>query len=157
MGFFKALGSGLSAIVSPIANIVGTYLQSKTEVMKAKTENQKIGLQADADVKVANATAAAKMAETGQMQTYDLDRIAMEQMKSSWWDEFMIFILLMPVIASFVGYAEEVAVGFKAFAENMPEWFQYLIIGVYVVKFGMRGLLDKLLTRKIGIPKAGAT
>jgi len=32
----------------------------------------------------------------------------------------------------------------------MPEWYQYLVIGVYVVKFGMRGLLTKLVSGKLG-------
>jgi hypothetical protein len=47
-----------------------------------------------------------------------------------------------------VGYQEEVKAGFEAFSA-MPDWYQWLVVGVYVVKFGMRGLLTKLVSGKM--------
>ena len=55
---------------------------------------------------------------------------------------------LVPIAAAFVGYQAEVTSAFESFAA-MPSWYQYLVIGVYVVKFGMRGLLTKLMSGKL--------
>jgi len=57
--------------------------------------------------------------------------------------------LLVPIAASFLGYQAEVTAAFESFAA-MPDWYQYLVLGVYVVKFGMRGLLTKLMSGKLG-------
>ena len=74
----------------------------------------------------------------------------MEQMDKSFLDEIMIALLLVPIAASFLGYQQEVTAAFKSFA-LMPDWYQYLVIGVYVVKFGMRGLLTKLMSGQLGV------
>ena len=135
------------SFLSPIANLGSTYLKGKNAVAKATSDAKIISIKAEADVKVANATAAHKMAESGQTQDYNLDAIAMKQMDKSMLDEVMIAVLLVPVVASFVGYQEEITAGFESFA-SMPDWYQYLILGVYVVKFGMRGMLTKLMSGK---------
>tara|TARA_R110001599_G_scaffold86773_1_gene232451 strand:+ start:1634 stop:2074 length:441 start_codon:yes stop_codon:yes gene_type:complete len=144
MGFFNLLG--------PIADIGKTYLEGKQDVAKAKSAAAIVGIQADADVKVAGARAANKLADNGQTQDYNLDAIAMQQMDKSFLDEVMIALLLVPIAASFVGYQVEVTAAFESFA-SMPDWYQYLVIGVYVVKFGMRGLLTKLMSGKLNAVK----
>tara|TARA_B110000908_G_scaffold18249_1_gene20496 strand:+ start:948 stop:1388 length:441 start_codon:yes stop_codon:yes gene_type:complete len=140
MGFFNLLG--------PIADIGKTYLEGKQDVAKAKSAAAIVGIQADADVKVAGARAANKLADNGQTQDYNLDAIAMKQMDKSLLDEIMIAVLLVPIVASFLGFQAEITAGFESFA-SMPDWYQYLILGVYVVKFGMRGLLTKLMSGKL--------
>ena len=135
----------LSGLLSPIASIGTTYLEGKNQVAKAKSAAAIIAIEADADVKVAGAKAAHKLAENGQSQDFNLDLVAMQQMDKSFLDEIMIALLLVPIAASFVGYQAEVTAAFESFAA-MPEWYQYLVLGVYVVKFGMRGLLSKLIS-----------
>jgi hypothetical protein len=135
----------LSGLLSPIASIGTTYLEGKNQVAKAKSAAAIIAIEADADVKVAGAKAAHKLAENGQSQDFNLDLVAMQQMDKSFLDEIMIALLLVPIAASFVGYQAEVTAAFESFAA-MPEWYQYLVLGVYVVKFGMRGLLTKLIS-----------
>ncbi len=147
MGLFSKIGKVIGGAITPITNLAGTYLKTKADEMKAASETKQIGLRADADVKVANANAANHLAQSGQTQTYDLDRIAMEQMDKTWDDNIMRYILLAPLVLAFAGFNEEVKAGFAAFKE-MPDWYQYLVIGVYVVTFGMRGLLNKLLSMK---------
>jgi hypothetical protein len=142
----------LKALFSPLATLGSTYLTGKNQEAMAKTAAKVITLQAEADVKVAGVTAANKLAETGQTQDYNLDYIAMTQMDKSLLDDFMILLLLLPVVLAFVGYADEVNAGFSAF-EAMPDWFQYLIIAAYVVKLGLRGLLAKILTGKLSLSK----
>ena len=137
-----------SSIVGPIADLGKTYLSGKNDIAKAKQAAAIIGVQAEADVKVAGVRAANKLADSGQTQEFNLDMVAMKQMDKSFLDEIMIALLLIPIAASFIGYQEEVTAAFESFAA-MPDWYQYLILGVYVVKFGMRGLLTKLMSGKL--------
>jgi hypothetical protein len=137
------------SFLNPIASLGSTYLEGKNQVAKAKSAAAIVSLKAEADVKVAGAAAAHKLAESGQSQDYNLDYIAMQQMDKSYVDDIMIALLLVPIGASFVGYQEEVTAGFESFA-SMPVWYQHLILGVYIVKFGMRGLLTKLVSGKLG-------
>ena len=144
------------SFLNPIANLGATYLEGKNQVAKAKSAAAIVGLQADAEVKVAGAKAANKLADNGQTQEYNLDLVAMQQMDKSFLDEIMIALLLVPIAASFLGYQAEVTAAFESFAA-MPEWYQYLVLGVYVVKFGMRGLLTKLMSGKLaGVGAVGA-
>ena len=149
MGILSTIG----AVLSPLTTLGSTWLKGRNEVSAAKSAAAIVVIQADADVKVAGAVAANKLAETGQTQEYNLDMVAMKQMEKSFTDDLMIALLLAPVVMAFIGYAEEVKAGFLAF-ESMPDWFQWLVIGVYVVKFGLRGLLSKILDgRLVGIGK----
>tara|TARA_R110002124_G_C8574784_1_gene481736 strand:+ start:61 stop:501 length:441 start_codon:yes stop_codon:yes gene_type:complete len=139
---------GWLSFLNPIASLGSTYLEGKNQVAKAKSEAAVVSIKAEADVKVAGAIAAHKLADDGQTQDYNLDAIAMNQMDKSIVDDLMIALLLVPIAASFVGYQEEVKAGFEAFSA-MPDWYQWLVVGVYVVKFGMRGLLTKLMSGKL--------
>ena len=137
------------SFLNPIASIGKTYLEGKNQVAKAKSAAAIVGLQAEADVKTAGARAANKLADDGQTQDFNLDLVAMQQMDKSFLDEVMIALLLVPIAASFLGYQEEVSAAFESFSA-MPDWYQYLVLGVYIVKFGMRGLLTKLMSGKLG-------
>ena len=140
-------------ILGGLLNLGGTYLQGKQDEAKAKADAAIVGIQAEADIKKAKALSATKLAESGQAQNYDLDRMAMEQMGKSWKDELILIIFLAPMVMAFIpgmdGYA---LAGFEVIAK-MPEWYQYIIIGMVVVIYGMRGMLEKLLDKKLGAPK----
>jgi|TARA_R110000772_G_scaffold232880_3_gene344427 hypothetical protein len=141
------------SILGSLVSLGSTFLQGKQDEAKAKAEAAIVGIQADADIKRAKALAATKMAESGQAQNYDLDRLAMEQMGKSWKDEVILIIFLAPMVMAFIpgmdGYA---LAGFTVIAK-MPEWYQYIIIGMVVVIYGMRGMLEKILDKKLGAPK----
>ena len=138
-------------ILGSLIDLGGTYLKGKQDEAKAKAEAAIVGIQAEADIKKAKALSATKLAESGQQQNYDLDRLAMEQMSKSWKDELILVIFLAPMVMAFIpgmdGYA---LAGFEVIAK-MPEWYQYIIIGMVVVIYGMRGMLEKLLDKKIGL------
>lgn len=140
------------SFLNPIANLGKTYLEGKNQVAQAKSAAAIVSIKAEADVKTANAKAAHKLADNGQTQDFNLDLVAMQQMDKSFLDEVMIALLLVPIAASFIGYQAEVTAAFESFAA-MPDWYQYLVIGVYVVKFGMRGLLTKLISGKLSSVK----
>lgn len=138
-------------IIGSLIDLGGTYLKGKQEEVKAKAEAAIVSIQADADIKKAKALSATKLAEAGQEQNYDLDRLAMENMNKSWKDEVILVIFLAPMVLAFIpgmdGYA---LAGFQVISK-MPEWYQYIIIGMVVVIYGMRGMLEKLIDKRIGI------
>ena len=143
----------LGALLGPVAELGKTWMQGKQDEAKAKAEATLIGIRAEAEVKAAKALSATKMAESGQSQDYDLDKIAMQQMEKSWKDELILIIFLTPMVMAFIpgmdGYA---LAGFVVIAK-MPEWYQYTLIGMIVVIYGMRGMVKALANQKIGLPK----
>jgi hypothetical protein len=137
-------------IWNTILGIGGKVLEGYQRTQEAKTEAKVAVLKADAEIKTAKATAAMKMAELGQTQDYDLDRLAMENMNKSWKDELVLVVFLTPMIMAFIpSLADDALRGFEVVAQ-MPEWYVYIIIGMVVVIYGLRGLLTKFLDKKIG-------
>jgi len=135
-------------VITSLLSLGGTWLEGKQKQTEATLEAKLVEIKADSDIKVAKATALTKMAEAGQTQNYDLDRLAMEQMTKSWKDEFILIIFLAPMIMSFIPGMEQYALaGFPVIAQ-MPEWYRYIIIGMVVVIYGLRGLLEKVLEKK---------
>jgi len=138
-------------ILSSLVALGGTWLQGKQEETQAKATARLVEIQADSDIKVAKATAMTKMAEAGQTQNYDLDRLAMEQMTKSWKDEVLLLVFLTPMIMAFIPNMDVYALaGFEVIAK-MPDWYQYIIVGMVVVIYGMRGLLEKIIDKKVGM------
>ena len=88
------------------------------------------------------------MAEAGQTQNYDLDRLAMENMSKSWKDEFILVIFLAPMVMAFIPSLKDSALAGFGVIALMPEWYRYIIIGMVVVIYGLRGLLEKVLENK---------
>ena len=143
----------LGALLGPVAELGKTWMQGKQDEAKAKAEARLIDIKAEADIKAAKALSATRMAESGQSQDYDLDKIAMQQMEKSWKDELILIIFLTPMVMAFIpgmdGYA---LAGFVVIAK-MPEWYQYTLIGMIVVIYGMRGMVKALANQKIGLSK----
>ena len=138
-------------ILSSLVALGGTWLQGKQDETQAKATARLVEIQANSDIKVAKATALTKMAEAGQTQNYDLDRLAMEQMTKSWKDEVLLLVFLAPMIMAFIPNMDVYALaGFEVIAK-MPDWYQYIIVGMVVVIYGMRGLLEKIIDKKVGI------
>jgi hypothetical protein len=138
-------------ILSSLVALGGTWLQGKQEETQAKATARLVEIQADSDIKVAKATALTKMAEAGQTQNYDLDRLAMEQMTKSWKDEVLLLVFLAPMIMAFIPNMDVYALAGFEVINKMPDWYQYIIIGMVVVIYGMRGLLEKIIDKKVGM------
>ena len=137
-------------LLTPLLSIGKTWLDGKNEQAKAKTEAALVKIQSEADISKAKALSATKMAENGQTQDYDLDRIAMQQMEKSWKDELVLVIFLTPMVMAFIPeFAPFSLRGFEII-EKMPEWYRYIIIGMVIVIYGLRGMAKQLLGNKLG-------
>ena len=137
------------SIIGALTNQVGGYFKGKQELSKVKLEANKIVIQAKAETEMAIAKSKVKMVEEGQMQNYDLDRIAMQNMEASYKDEFILAVFMVPMILAFIpGLSNYALQGFEVI-QKMPTWYQYTLIGMVVVIYGMRGLLEKFLTSRL--------
>lgn len=136
-------------IIDGIAKLGSTWLEGKNAEAQAVAAAKLVEIQANADIHKAKALSATKMAEAGQAQDYDLDRIAMEQMGKSWKDEAVLIIFLAPMVMAFIPGMDTYALaGFEVVAK-MPEWYQYVIIGMIVVIYGMRGMVKSIIDKKL--------
>ena len=135
-------------VITSLLSLGGTWLEGKQKQTEATLEAKLVEIKADSDIKKAKAIAITKMAQEGQAQNYDLDRLAMEQMTKSWKDELLLIVFLTPMLMAFIPGLEAYSLaGFTVIAQ-MPEWYRYIIIGMVVVIYGLRGLLEKVLEKK---------
>jgi len=140
-------------IIDGLVSLGSTWLQGKQQEAQAVAQANIIAIQAEADIMKAKAIAAMNMAEQGQAQDYDLDRIAMEQMSKSWKDELLLVVFLAPmVMAFFPWFADDALRGFEVIAQ-MPEWYRYTILGMVVVIYGLRGRAKQIINAKRGQQK----
>lgn len=107
----------LGNMITPIANLAGSYIDGKTAIQKA------------------NATKNLKIA-TGEI---DWDLEAMKATQNSWKDEWLTLLLSFPFILSFCGETgrEWAAAGFTAL-EQAPSWYSYSLGVVIAASFGVR-------------------
>lgn len=87
-----------------------------------------------------------KHIENGTILPENLDRLSMEHMNKSWKDEFIMLILFLPLLISFVPVAQiSAATGFQIMS-NIPNWYMHLLVAIVVVTYGLRSLVRFLST-----------
>ena len=117
----------LTALIGPIANLAGTWLEGKVEKTKAET-----------GAKVARAKAEATIMEkkaTGELE-WDLEMARGSQ--SSWKDEWLVILFSVPLILAFIPGMEGVLANGFAQLEAMPQWYQYSLGIIVAASFGVR-------------------
>lgn len=121
----------LQALLGPITNLVGGYLNNKHEQAQAKHQAKLQVIQNDADWEAKMAAASA----------------------SSWKDEFWTVVLAVPLFC--LGYSvvvddpsivARVRDSFDAL-DALPDYYQYLLFLAVSASFGIRGA-DKLMKLK---------
>jgi len=116
------------ALISPISNLVGGYLNNKHEQAQAKHQAKLQVIQNDADWETKMAIASG----------------------TSWKDEFWTIVLSVPlfclgwsVVDDNPAILDRVSDSFSAL-DNLPDWYQYLLFLAVSASFGIRGA-DKLM------------
>ena len=116
-----------TALIGPIANIAGSWMDGKVEQTKAK-----------AATNVAKAKAEAVIMEKKATGEIDWDLEMAKGSASSWKDEWLVILFSIPLILAFIpGMEEVVANGFLQL-EMMPEWYQYSLGVIVAASFGVR-------------------
>ena len=117
----------LTALIGPIANLAGTWLEGKVEKTKAET-----------GAKVARAKAEATIMEKKATGELDWDLEMARGSQSSWKDEWLVILFSVPLILAFIPGMEGVVSNGFAQLEAMPQWYQYSLGIIVAASFGVR-------------------
>lgn len=119
----------IQALIGPIAGLAGSWLESKVEQTKAKGAVAKAKAEAEAEVMKTAATHDSKW-----------ELIMAQSTQSSFKDEIVTVIVLVPVVLVFIpGMEDVVQNGFDRLNE-LPDWYQYLVFLVCSAALGIKGL-----------------
>tara|TARA_R100001510_G_C7622476_1_gene183061 strand:+ start:761 stop:1153 length:393 start_codon:yes stop_codon:yes gene_type:complete len=120
-------------LVTPLAGIVGNYMESRAAVSKAKVQAKVAKVEAEAEV--------SKKIAAGEV---DWENTMAGATNESWKDELSLIVLLLPLpLVMFDGTRDAVKEGF-AILETLPDWYQYLLFIAISSSFGIKGA-DKLM------------
>ena len=117
------------ALIGPIANLAGTWLQGKVETKAAETR-----------IKVSEAEAKSHILMSQAQSEANWETIMAQGSTSSWKDEYLTILMSLPILISFTGEVGRDIVfdGFAAL-EQAPDWFIYSWGCVVAASFGIRG------------------
>ena len=118
----------IQALIGPIANLAGTWLEGKVETKKAET-----------GAKVAKAKAEAVIMEKKATGEIDWDLKMADASANSWKDEWLTILFSVPLILAFCGEwgRQIVTDGFSAL-DAMPEYYSYTLVISFSACFGNR-------------------
>ena len=118
----------LQALVGPVANLAGSWLQGKADKNAA-----------NAELRLTEAKAKAQILLSEKTSVADWERIMAEGAKSSWKDEFFVIVLSIPLVLAFIPGAEGwVDRGFEQLSKA-PDWYFYSLGIAISASFGVRG------------------
>jgi hypothetical protein len=95
----------------------------------------------DSEIKIAETKTLASInrIEQGDMNAAKLDEVSIST--RGWKDEYLLFLVTTPVIMAFIPEYKQYAIdGFQALTE-LPEWYMWILLGVYIDTFGFRRML----------------
>lgn len=82
-----------------------------------------------------------------------LDEIALQNV--GWKDEFLMMVVTLPMILVFIpSMVPYVKSGFEAL-EKMPEYYQYMVGGVFIYVFGFKRIMLKVINGFIAVRFGG--
>lgn len=118
----------LQALIGPVANLAGSWLQGKADKNAASAE-----------LKLTEAKAKAQILLSKETSVADWERIMAEGAKSSWKDEWFVIVLSIPLVLAFIPGAEGwVDRGFEQLSKA-PDWYFYSLGIAISASFGVRG------------------
>lgn len=136
-----------------IINSFKEYMIAKEERKKVESQRKQALEKYEYNIKIEKLKIEAKLLSEGKKIPENLDKLAMEQMDKSWKDEFILLILFLPIALAFIPDIQNViSAGFTILETHLPDWYMYLVVGIVIVTYGMRGILKILLSNNIKTP-----
>jgi len=116
-------------VISGLVQLATNWLSNKQELKKLDHERE-----------VAAATARIERAKSGDEQAAELDMISLRS--RGWKDDYLLFLATVPVIMTFMGGEQgaAAATGFQNLG-LLPEWYMWILLGIYIDTFGFRRML----------------
>ena len=128
----------LNLLIKPLLGVAGQAVSGFIETKKAKAENKLTEIKANTKLK--------QQQIAGEVSW---EASAVDQMKGSWKDEFVLLALMIPAILVFIpGMTEHVDRGFEAL-HKLPDYYKHLLYIACSASFGIKagkgamGLLKK--------------
>lgn len=115
----------ITAIFSPLGNVISTWLEGRQKVQEAKIEREVKALTHEAN----------------------WDLVQAEAAKGSWKDEWLTLLVSVPLIMAFIPGTHETLTNGFAVLESCPEWYQILVGVVFAASFGIKKIHD-IVVRK---------
>ena len=117
----------LQLLLKPLLGVAGQAVSGFIETKKAKAENKLTEIKANTKLK--------QQQIAGEVSW---EASAMDQMKGSWKDEFVLLALMIPAILVFIpGMTPHIEAGFKAL-QSLPEYYRNLLYLSCSVSMGVR-------------------
>jgi|TARA_A100000171_G_C2112832_1_gene136034 hypothetical protein len=122
-----------------IFNLLGTAVSGAVEIFKTRSETKQIKAKAEREY-------------YNKMLTGEIEysRVAQDNMASSYKDEYVLFIVSLPLLV--LGYAvffgDEAAKEkldlFFTYFNDLPQFYQWLVLGIFGAVYGLKPGLDLL-------------
>jgi len=117
----------LGSLVSPISNTINTWQNNR-----AKAQERKDKLE---DAKVQGEITRIAKITSGEID-YDVE--AQRQMQYSWKDEYLVIVLTLPFICSFIPEVQDYIITGWEYVSKAPDWYQWSFMGIIIATFGLR-------------------
>lgn len=122
----------LIPFIGPVINIIGGWVKHKSDMATAKRTSE-------LKVEEKKVEATIKRIEDGDAHAAELDEVSLRT--RGWKDEYLLLLATIPVILCFIpDYVQYATAGFEAL-KSLPEWYMYVLLGVYIDTFGFRRML----------------
>lgn len=126
------IGKAVGALISPVSK----YMTQRNKLKQIKDEGAIKLAQTKVDAQIKQAMSDAENAG-------ELDRITVAD--AGYKDEYLMFIVTIPLIMAFIpALVPYVEAGF-AVLEEMPEYYKYMVAGVFIYVFGYKRIMLKLI------------
>lgn len=114
--------------------IIGAIVSAVSSIGKSWLENRKVKAQGKIAISQAKINARVKKEEAKA----NMDLAAMDGMRYSWKDEYLVILLSVPVILCFIPGLDQYALrGFQILNET-PDWYRWAVTGMIAASFGLR-------------------
>lgn len=136
-----------SNIIGPVVEFFGKPIMEwqKRKTLKAELEAKLMEKEADAKIRLIEAKV--ELAKQGQQIEADWDINAQNQMQHSWKDEYLLILLTLPIIGSFIPKIQDDVVRGWEYVGKAPDWYVFSFLGIVAATFGLRWLIRPLIER----------
>jgi len=139
--------SWLSVLTGPVTELVGSFLERRHEIAKAKLQAEITKIESAARIEEAKARAFVEMASSAQEHSQNWERLLVAQSHKDWKDEWWTLIVSIPLVLAFIpGMAIYVQQGFTNL-ESVPQWYLTFVGAAVSFAFARRGLVDVMKRR----------
>ncbi len=129
-----------------IAGIIPALIKPIGNILKERSARKTITNIHNNRIEEAKVLAKIERIKSGDISSTELDAISLR--KDSWKDEILLIIAVLPLVMVFFPQSVYlVSEGFDSL-ELVPDWYMYIILGLYIDTFGFRRMIREFFSNK---------